>query len=422
MADIQDLGGGIDVTRGIRTGLNILGGVQQLKRGKAQEERAQETFELEQEANRQALEIQAQQEADRQETRLIDKLERRYEMAVKNKNFADADRLRFEMGQASGVHLGGDHEELANLLSDRRAAVKANDKEEVDAIDDYLSVVRRISPEEASRVLGLTGEVEEFEAERKFGRKLKEEQVTFDIKETRRKAAELERSEKADKLIEGLGEAEGFDETSKVLLKAAISGEAPANVLNLIKNQTGLTFRSGFEGTGENKNKTVTVAFDAKGNRKFEFVEAPKTREVKSLQVQENPLTGEKTFVGAIFTEDANGNPVIKRVTEEAAPKTEAEQEEADTDLIATLTEIGSVGELTPEAFLDSLTNREELSDEEIERDYKKALKLQGFEKVQKAVKKKKSARGFFKRLLKTDDIEGPELPFKALPDEGDET
>jgi hypothetical protein len=378
----------------VKAGIDILGGVQRLKRGEAEEARAEEAFALEKEVTEQALEIQKQQEIDRQKNRQIDILEQNIETAFKHKNFRATDELRQEWETLTGYRFGGDNEELANLLTDRRKAVDAGDEREVARIDSYMTTVRRLPPEEAALALGLTTEAEEFAAERKFERGVKEEQKIFDIKEDRRKAAEAEKAEKAEKAVAGL---EGFDESSKALMKAVIAGDAPANILNLIKGQTGLTFRSGFEGTGKNKNKTVTVAFDADGNRKMEFVEADKTREQRSLQVQENPLTGEKTFVGAIFTEDANGNPVIKRVTE-APPEAVEGVKEDDTDLIKTLGEIGSMGELTPEVFLESLTNREELTDEEIARDYKKALDLLGFQEEQKAVRKQKKGRRFLEK------------------------
>lgn len=72
MAELRDLRPGLDVTRGLRAGVDIARGAQALKADIASEERAKVTFELNKRATEQALQIQAQQEVDRIETRKID--------------------------------------------------------------------------------------------------------------------------------------------------------------------------------------------------------------------------------------------------------------------------------------------------------------------------------------------------------------
>jgi hypothetical protein len=389
----------LDVTRGLRTGFEIGQRRGQRKREEsaearrvAQEARAAEAFDIEKEQV--AIDRARQEEADERELedRKIERLEGMWEVANKVGNQQAKDELRNEIASITGFHIAADDEELGTLLSDRRAAVKAGDQAAVDSIDSYLISVRSMTPEQAARAANIPSEVEQFVAERKFGRKLEEEEQAFEAAEERRKGLQAETRKATGEAIAGV---EGLDETTKALLPLISSGEVSGAVLNTIAAQTGVTFRENIAGTGtikgkENlKGKKVTGVFDKAGKLVDEFEAAPTVGRREIVQ-QENPITGEITFKGVMWSEDVNGNPILKVFTPQEDVPEGAAPEKGETPKKELLE-----SSFTFEEYKASIPGAEQFEDKDLRVEYNKLVNQGALIKPGKEKKKEKEEKGF---------------------------
>jgi hypothetical protein len=318
----------LDLTRGFLAGSQVAERRRERKRGEqrdirleAQEERAQRTeerqitaFETAQEQV--AIDRARQEKADAEaaEDREIKKVQTQYNIAFKNKNFRAADELRFQLGELTGIYTGGDFEELNTLIIDHNEAEKAGDLERAADIEDYMTEVLQVSKEEAARTLGLTSVVEQEVAERETEQEVVREEALFGIKQ---KQAEQLRKEKKELIETGLEGREDFTDSEKNLISLVGQKILPANLLNTLVQQKGVTFRTGLVGTGELEGQRVTKVFDREGNvaldeegNEMQFAEAGRE------EIEETPLKKADRLIKVLNANATSAFPFLDKATE----------------------------------------------------------------------------------------------------------
>lgn len=310
MAELRDLRFGVDITRGVTRGLDIVQGIKRLKQADITETRTAEAFEIEKTAARQRLETDIQVEKDRRKKAKIDELEGLYDIAMFAGDLAEADSIKEDIAVLWGRQIDVDNEAFHKLIMESRKAKKEGDTERVKAIGDYM-FMKSTSIEEVSRRLKITSEVEALGAERKLEEAVTAKKVEFELEKTQIKEIQAT-------ISEALKGVEDITESDATLISLAGSGQIPANILPTLLKTKDVKFIAGRAGTGVNAGKIVTKAIDGRGKPvldeegvPIEFVKGePERRGKSSLQIEENPLTGEKKAVVFVEILDAKSNIV----------------------------------------------------------------------------------------------------------------